>query len=201
MLFKTITRLLIKSSRLELLYPTLTMTISCLLLSLLACRITSSTTYGNPDLNNRLSTKNARLRRTRGKGGKGKGSTSTFDDFTLPLLEDVSEPSGSNDGSHLEHICSLFAESGSILAGFQGSCDDFDRFKDLMCPDEYEIGKICDSRAQYSDIQEAIEDEYCGPLFSPLNEVPVDEQTCADLCKSFVLEWNCCNLSCATRYF
>jgi hypothetical protein len=163
----------------------------CLLsLSLLTYR--NGATFGYT--HHHLSAKNARVRRTRGKGGKGNGSTG--DDMTLPPTEEVLEPAGSNDGSHLEHICGLFAEFGSVASTFEGGCDDFDRFKNLMCPDEYEIGKICDSRADNSDTQEAIADEYCGPLFTPLSDVPEEEYLCADVCISFVSEANCCNLSC-----
>lgn len=142
-----------------------------------------------------LPVKNAGVRRTLGKGGKGKGG-STADDGTLPPTEEIFEQDGSNDSSHLEHICGLFSEFGSQTSNFQESCDDFDRFKYLMCPDEYEIGKICDFRTQYQAIQDAITGEYCGPLFSALSDVPVEQDLCVDLCNSFVAESDCCELSC-----
>jgi hypothetical protein len=165
------------------------MKICLLFLSLRACH---GVTFGYSHRN--LSTKNAGVRRTRGKGGKGKGSTA--DGMTLPPTEEIAEQSGSNDSSHLEHICGLFVEFGSVASTFDGGCDDFDRFKVLMCPDEYEIQKICDSRVHHSDTQEAIADEYCGPLFTPLRDVPEEEYLCADLCNSFVSEFNCCDLGC-----
>lgn len=141
----------------------------------------------------------ARVRRraTAGKGGKGKGSYSTSEDLTLPteeltLVPDVGaagDPDDSNDSSHLERICGLF---GDFHDSASDACEPFDAFNDLMCPNDYEIQKICS--AKYVAIDEAIVGEYCEPLFAPLGDVSDDP--CVDLCKSFVADAGCCNLSC-----
>ncbi len=136
-------------------------------------------------------------RRRLSKSSKGKGYSSTDGDYPLTLLQEVVEPSGSNDSTHLEHICDLFAEFESVASSntVMDACETLEGFKFLMCPDEYETMKICASSGPL-DINDAIMNAYCLPMFESLNDIPAEGMLCADLCSSFFVEADCCNLSC-----
>eukprot|EP00429_Kryptoperidinium_foliaceum_P000600 CAMPEP_0176012718 /NCGR_PEP_ID=MMETSP0120_2-20121206/5939_1 /TAXON_ID=160619 /ORGANISM="Kryptoperidinium foliaceum, Strain CCMP 1326" /LENGTH=166 /DNA_ID=CAMNT_0017345611 /DNA_START=131 /DNA_END=631 /DNA_ORIENTATION=- len=120
-----------------------------------------------------------------GKAGKGTSSSSDVVDETLPPTERIVEPEGSNDGSFLEHICGLYADFSSFP-----NCQEFDQFQHLMCPHDYEVEKICASAE--IDLTVAAMNEFCTPLFRPLNQ---EEVPCEDLCMGFV-QANCCNIEC-----
>jgi len=134
-----------------------------------------------------------RRRTNAGKGGKGKASDSTDVVVTLaPEVNQVVGPAGSNDGSYLEHICGLYTE---FLSKANNTCDSFQRFGNIMCPNDYELQKIC-TTSSYSDLSEAVVGGFCEPLFVPLVDVPEQQVLCADLCKSFAVDTHCCNISC-----
>jgi len=72
------------------------------------------------------------------------------DDFpvTTPPVEEIVEPSGSNDESFLERICLVyedFAVASNFLqpTGTTSLCEEFQKVVHLMCPNDYDVTKIC----------------------------------------------------------
>lgn len=125
-----------------------------------------------------------------GKGKGGKGSIGD-DDFVPPVVEEIIVPSGSNDDSHLERICSLYADFGAQ----RGDCQEFKGLLHLMCPDDYEVQKICGATGGAVKLEDAIASEFCFKTFE--NTLATGgNATCDELCTDFVVESSFCAVSC-----
>ena len=141
---------------------------------------------------------------------------------TFPPVEEIGEPSGSNDGSLLEHICGLYADFG-WSAGFTGggaggmnnnnnnsnsnkslvACLDYANLLHLMCPNDYEVSKICAATAMTpptTTLSDAVHQEFCRPTFEDayfslvLNKN--ETMICENLCTDFIMEGSCCTMEC-----
>mmetsp|Transcript_82596 Transcript_82596/g.123954 ORF Transcript_82596/g.123954 Transcript_82596/m.123954 type:complete len:183 (+) Transcript_82596:146-694(+) len=109
-------------------------------------------------------------------------------------LED--EDSGSNDGSFLMHICGMFGRYQGRDCTVNG---DPLPDKRLLCPNAYEVSKICESNTVFgSTLEAAVDEEYCIPLFAPLDD-EVDRDDCTSMCNNYLEEANgCCDLHCSS---
>lgn len=139
------------------------------------------------------------LRRKLTKSSKGKGDSVDID-YTLPPFEAVLQHSGSNDSTHLEQICGLFVDFARVAASSinpMEECGNFDNFNNLLCPDDYEVQKICSSSGS-SDILDASFNAYCLPLFQSMtmNSFSKDGMICAEICNLFIVQADCCKLRC-----
>lgn len=131
-----------------------------------------------------------------GKSGDctGKGGTTNP---TIPG-EGAADASGSNDSTHLERICDLYAEFESSVSSYlvANPCQNFERFEFLMCPKEYTIERICTSSSGVSaNLSDDIMNQYCRRFF-PENLNSSNGKLCSDLCSAFVNEADCCKVSC-----
>ena len=146
---------------------------------------------------------------------------------TFPPVEEIGEPSGSNDGSLLERICGLYADFG-WSAGFTPgggaggmknnnnnnnnsnsnkslvACLDYANLLHLMCPNDYEVSKICAATAMTppttTTLSDAVHQEFCRPTFEDayfslvLNKN--ETMICENLCADFIMEGSCCTMEC-----
>jgi hypothetical protein len=109
----------------------------------------------------------------------------------------------SNDSSHLELICGIFKEYSDLAAAGSNDvinfCDPFQLDSYLLCPNYYENTKICDGMATGVNVSQAIEKNYCIPLFDEMYENPDLMDDCVEYCVSYVSveEGNCCDVECA----
>ena len=104
---------------------------------------------------------------------------------------------GSNDSTFLERICDLYAEFETVSTNpANNSCQNFERFEFLMCPKEYTVQRICSTSIGFNaNLSVAIMNEYCFRFF-PENLNSSNGIVCPDLCKTFVVEADCCNVRC-----
>ena len=113
-------------------------------------------------------------------------------------VEGGADPSGSNDSTQLERICDLYSEfENSVSNNFAAeTCQNFERFDFLMCPEEYNIQRICTSSTGLTaNLSDAIMHEYCLRFF-PENLNSTNGMPCSELCHAFVVEADCCKVQC-----
>jgi hypothetical protein len=85
------------------------------------------------------------------------------------------------------------------------ACLDYASLLHLMCPNEYEVSKICAAAAATATTttttwQDAVHQEFCHATFEDafssrvlnLNETMI----CENLCTSFVIQGACCTIEC-----
>lgn len=132
-------------------------------------------------------------RRTKANEGKGKGSSTEPPETNI--ADDIS-----NDGSHLDLICGIFQSYNDLaLAGSSNMdfCRAFETDNSLLCPNEYELGKICDGIQAGLALKASITENYCAPIFDEVHFDAFMMVDCAGFCVSFVDEGDCCDLSCS----
>ena len=134
-------------------------------------------------------------RRTKGDEGKGKGYTQPPPDSA------TSEPESSeisNDGSHLDLICELYQSYNNLVRAGSGSinfCAAFETEVSLLCPNDYERGKICEGVALGSALDVSMVENYCVPIFDELFRDSTMVTECVDACAAY--SDDCCALTCA----
>lgn len=141
-------------------------------------------------------------RRTKGDEGKGKGysgdeTIAPTDRATGEPIEDDAEIS--NDGSHLGLICEILQSYNDlVLAGSNDLdfCLPFEMESSLLCPNAYEIGKICDGVQIELGLNVSVVDNYCVLLFDDMYTDLSMKENCVDFCAAFVNEGDCCALTC-----
>jgi hypothetical protein len=133
-----------------------------------------------------------------GKGGR-KGSNKQAD-----TPDPIVVYSGSNDDTHLEKICEILGEFDAVGRGsgndstieWKNYCSDFGIKNHLLCPNEYELEKICSNGSSQLH-SSAVELNYCEPLFEPLEDGEF-QTACVEFCTNYVSMdlGSCCNLAC-----
>jgi hypothetical protein len=142
--------------------------------------------------------------RTKGNEGKGKGYSGDVTDPPQTTIAPTDGTTGddfevSNDGSHLDLICGLFQSYNDLVVAGGNSldlCSSFNVESSLLCPNNYELGKVCDGVTLGFARNVSVIDNYCVPLFDEMYNDSIMKDSCIGFCEAYVNDGDCCALTC-----